>query len=55
MNLETLERALDAIQEAKREIILTEATNANRKALDDAYAGMAKAEQAIRQLIQPAY
>ena len=51
MNLETLERALEAIAEAKREIILTEATDDKRKALDDAYAGLAKAESAIAKLI----
>ena len=51
MNLETLERALEAIAEAKREIILTRATDGNRRALDHAYAGLAKAESAIAKLI----
>lgn len=51
MNLEALERALEAILEAKREIILIEATNSNRKTLDDAYAGLVKAENAITRLI----
>ena len=47
MNLDILDLALDAIAEAKREIIRTEATDANRKALNDAYAGMVQPERAI--------
>ena len=50
--IETLERALEAILGAKRESILIEASKENPKTLDDAYAGLAKAEQALQQLIQ---
>lgn len=50
MNFETLERCLESIQEAKREIILLEATNENRKDLDGAYQGLAMAERSIERL-----
>ena len=53
MNRETLERALEAIADAKREIIRTEANKANSQMLEDAYAGLSKAELAIWQLIEP--
>ena len=46
-----LEEVLTKIEEAKREIFRIEATNENRHSLDDAYAGLTKAETAIEEII----
>lgn len=51
MNFDKLERTLESIQEAKREIILIEATNRNRKDLDDAFQGLVTAERSIERLL----
>lgn len=50
MTFDKLERYLEAIQEAKREIILIEATSKNRTDLDGAYQGLVMAERSIERL-----
>ena len=53
MNLETRERTLESIADAKREIIRTEANNFNRLILDEAFQGLVMAEQSIVELVRP--
>ncbi len=48
-----LETALEAMQEAKQEIIGIEATNANRKELDEAYNGLRRAIESVNKLLNP--
>ena len=51
MIFDRLERTLEAIQVAKREIMLIEATSKNRKDLDGAYHGLVIAERSIERLL----
>ena len=53
MNYETLERALESIAEAKRELIRAEATKATAKTLEAAYAALTQAEKSIAKLLLP--
>lgn len=49
----TLENAIGAAQEAQQAIIDIEATPANRRAMDAAYAGLTMAIENLSKLIEP--
>ena len=53
MNVDVLERALELMSEAKRELILVEASKSTAKALEEAYASLTASEKAIMKLLVP--
>lgn len=52
MNFPILEKALEAIESAKNEIIRIDPTNETRKDLDKAFDSLEKASQSIKRLLR---
>lgn len=53
MRLETIERAIEAIQEAKREMLEVDPAPSIRPRFDEAYRALSDAAKAIQELVTP--